>query len=301
MRQPFRIAGLLFVLLLQGICSAQDKWSYKGEAGNKFTTKHYIIYTTMVQGELSGDLSKIMEDANAVYERASGLKSQDGLSCYIFKKRSEWEEYTKETAGDDAKTYLQIRAGGYTVGNKYVIYYAYRNDITTSIMIHEGWHQFLSRMKGRLPPFLEEGIACHLENAKLVDNELVFSRDDNRCEILRRIIEDKAFIPVGKLCTMHSGDIVGGSGEAIDSWYTHCWVFARFLMGGDNGRYKAGLNRMISDISLGQAVDRSGVHNRHGIWIRSSVAPMLAHYLDTDMLTLDMAFRRYMIRLAEDK
>jgi len=74
-------------------------------------------------------------------------------------KPQQWGEVYRKHKGEDATVYLQINRGGYTVGDWFVAYFL------------GGYRQYPSRPprdfistgaapSERIPPFLEEGLAC---------------------------------------------------------------------------------------------------------------------------------------------
>ena len=109
-----------------------------------------------------------MEGALGEYHRvAPGVPlTSTPMKCFVFGTREQWVDFTRRNTGPDAFWYLKINRGGYTVRDWYVSYYV-GEKATLSVAAHEGWHQFASRhFKGRLPPFLEEGIATMFEDLR---------------------------------------------------------------------------------------------------------------------------------------
>src|SRR5438132_976318 len=140
--------------------SSVDSWQYKNEAGWQLHTRHYLIYTTIGEDDVRGMLPQVMEGAYAQYvQLVPGVPlSERAMECYLFRKREEWNDFTRATTGRDAQIYLQIRRGGYALQDRYVAYYIGVNG-TASVAAHEGWHQFVARnCRGRLPAFVEEGL-----------------------------------------------------------------------------------------------------------------------------------------------
>src|SRR5262245_24483764 len=145
---------------------SMSAWSFDGKPAKVVHTDHYLIHTTIEDQEFLDSLAQLMEGALDQYRRLTpGVPmSPDPMECYIFTRRPEWAQSTKEHTCADAAVYLQINLGGYTVRDWYVAYFI--GDVGTySVAAHEGWHQYVARhFKSRLPPFLEEGIATMFEN-----------------------------------------------------------------------------------------------------------------------------------------
>jgi hypothetical protein len=278
-------------------------WSYGDEKGQIIQTTHYQIHTTIQDEDVLALLPQIMEGAMAMYRQvAPGVViSPRPLDCYIFHWRSEWDAYTQRTAGSDASVYLQIRNGGYTMRDRYVAYYIGRSG-TFSVTAHEGWHQFLGRyFIGRVPPFLEEGLACMFESISWKDRlpRWNLSLNPPRAQTLRKTLDAKAAWPLEKLCSMHAGDIIGEPGERIDAFYAQSWAFARFLWEGENGKYRPALQKWLSEAAAGTVYDPTHSHQRAGApWNRYAVKPMLEHYLGTDIKSIEAEYDAFMKNIA---
>src|SRR6185437_3471659 len=158
------------------------------------------------------------------------------MECYFFETRAQWAAYTKAHTGDDAAIYLRVNRGGYTVGDKFVAYWI--GDIgTSSVAAHEGWHQYVARhLKGRLPPFLEEGLACMFEQVQWVEPgkniparpRFDLTRNYPRLAALKASVDGDEMYPLKTLVTMHAGQVVGKRSVKIEAFYAECWAFARF-------------------------------------------------------------------------
>lgn len=273
-----------------------DSWKYEETPAYRLTTRHYTIYTTLKDLQYANEIAQVMEGAFDVYCQLVGSipAGSAAMNCYVFARRDEWADFTRRNTGPTAGVYLQINHGGYTLRDWYVAY-DLGDTRTYSVAAHEGWHQFAARnFAGRLPPFLEEGIACMFEDVQIKNGLPRFNLSVNRirAHALRRAIEKKSLIPLSKLATLHAGEIVGRSGEVIDTFYAQNWAFAKFLREANHGQYAPVLQRLLADTAAGQAYDPSGTHQRNvGGWDPSSVGPMLEHYFD---LPLDEINRRYM-------
>ncbi len=283
-----------------------EPWSWVEEPGRVLKTANYNIHTTIEDPEVLDYLAQIMQGAMAMYRQvAPDVKlSERPLDCYIFHWRSEWEQYTMRFAGQDASVFLQIRNGGYTLRDRYVAYY-YGRLGTYSVAAHEGWHQFAGRhFKGRLPPFLEEGIACMFESVewsgKLPRWNLSVNRE--RVQQLRKAMERNALLPLDKVCAMHAGDVVGEGAEKIDAFYAQAWAFARFLYEADGGRYRPALRKWIAETADGTVYDPTGSHKRTlAPWRPAAVRPMVEHYLGMNMAEITGLYNAWLKHVAYDE
>lgn len=283
-----------------------QSWNFGDEKGTVLESQNYRVYTTIQDEEVRDLLPQVMEGAMAMYRRVAPETptSQRPLECYMFRWRSEWDAYTQRYAGNDAKIYLQIRSGGYTVQDRYVAYYIGKQG-TISVAAHEGWHQFAGRFfKGRLPPFLEEGLACMFETISWQDRLPRWNLSVNapRAQTLRKAIEAKQLWPLEQICAMHAGDIVGDTGDRIDAFYAQAWAFARFLWEAEDGKYRPALQKWLAETAAGTVYDPTRSHTRASApWNRQAVKPIIEHYLGMDLKEVDQAYQAFLKKIAYEE
>ncbi len=285
--------------------SSVEGWSFRGEPARRIKSPHYLIYTTIDDGEITALLPQVMEGALAQYRKvAPGTShSNEPMECYVFEKRNEWEAFTRANTGNDASIYLQIRRGGYAIRDRYVSYYIGRYP-TASVAAHEGWHQYVARhFIGRLPPFIEEGLACMFEGIAWRKNDTLpqwnLSINQVRVQALRKAVETNQLWPLEKVVAMHAGEVVEEKGEKVDAFYAQAWCFARFLYESDNGRFRPNLQRWLAETANGTVYDPTKTHVRTGgPWNRTGVKPMLVHYLNMDFPTIDRMYQAYVRKVA---
>jgi hypothetical protein len=267
-------------------------------------TPHYQIRTTVDDVDVRLNLSQLMEGALSQYTSlAPEVPVTDRrMVCYVFATRPQWADFTARATGTDATVYLQINRGGYAIRDWYVAYYI--GDVGTySVAAHEGWHQYVARhYKGRLPPFLEEGIACMFENIRWTPGGLPrwnLSINAGRAQQLRNAIEDKKLWPLEDLIQMHAGQVVSLPSDRIEPFYAQSWAFARFLREADNARYRPAMRQLLTDIAAGTVYDPTGVHQKSSLqWRPQGVQPMLEHYLGMNLDQIDKAYQEYIRKIA---
>jgi hypothetical protein len=281
-----------------------SEWSFNGRPARTVNSQHYAIHTTISDDALLDSLVMVMEGAYRNYQQLvpptpSGAAKP--MECYIFDARRQWAQFTQDHTGDDAAVYLQINRGGYTVRDWFVAYNIGTVG-TYAVAAHEGWHQYVARnFKSRLPPFLEEGIATMFENISWGPRgpHWNLASNPNRSEKLRDAIEASQLWGLEQLCTMHAGDVVSLSGERIETFYAQNWAFAHFMLYADNGTYRPAFNKMLAELSTGEADQYTG--RRHGPpdnWDPRTVRPLLEHYLNMSMKQIDRAYQAYVRKLA---
>jgi hypothetical protein len=287
-----------------------EPWSYEGKPAKRIVTPHYVIYTTVNDAEIVASIGQLMEGALSQYRRLAPAvaPSDKPMECFLFQSRHQWAAFTKGKTGADAAIYLQINRGGYTVGDWYVAYFI--GDVgTLSVAAHEGWHQYVARnFESRLPPFLEEGLACMFEEVYWGEGRRArsgplprwnFARNRSRLLGLRNAVEGERLIPLAQLASMHAGQVVDQPGEQIEAFYAESWAFAKFLWDGEGGRHRPALRRILTDAAAGTLYPGNNSRRTDGgMWDPESARPLLEHYLGADLATVDAAFQKYVRRLA---
>jgi hypothetical protein len=275
-----------------------------GAAGKRVTTAHYLIETTLDNADLVDRVAQVMEGAMGQYRKlAPGVPPTDRpLECFVFANRNQWAQFTESQTGADAKVYLRINRGGYAVRDWFVAYFIGDRE-TLSVAAHEGFHQYVGRhFKRRPPPFLEEGLATLFEAVEW-DRDLPrwrWSSNPTRSNGLTRAVREKATLPLSELCTMHAGQVVSKQAWRVEAFYAQAWGFARFLMDGQGGRYRAGLATMLADLAAGRGAAANAGPGPQGLWNPRTAKPLLEHYLGKDLDELDREYQRYLERVVED-
>jgi hypothetical protein len=276
------------------------------EAVKVVRSQHYEIYSTIQdRPDMLNRLAQLMEGAFGMYRTLAPTVTPTNhpMRCYMFNTRVQWMDFTRLHTGLDSSVYLKISRGGYTIHDWYVAYYIGETS-TYSVAAHEGWHQFVARhFRGRLPPFLEEGLACMFEDVQW-DNDLPrfnLSLNPDRETSLRRASDANALFPLSELITLHAGQVVGKSGIRIEAFYSQCWAFARYLWEGENGKYRPALQKLLADAAAGTIYDPTGsLRLAYLGWNPAGVRPMLEHYLGADIPTIEAGYRQFIHKVAYD-
>jgi len=269
---------------------------------------HYEIYSTIQdRPEMLSRLAQLMEGAFGMYRTVAPMvvPTDYPMRCYMFNNKVQWMDFTRQHTGMDANVYLQINRGGYTIHDWYVAYYI--GDVDTySVASHEGWHQFVARhFKGRLPPFLEEGLACMFEHVEWTNDDLPrfnLSLNPERALSLRRVVDANELFPLSKLITLHAGNIIGLPGIRIEAFYSQNWAFARYLWDGDGGKNRPALERLLADTAAGTIYDPTGSLRRAYLgWNPAGVQPLLEHYLGQNLDAIDADYQLFIHKVAYDE
>lgn len=279
-----------------------EAWAFEGQPAWRIRSPHYLVSTTLDDEQYSQRIAQLMESALGQYRLLAPGVTPGGrpMQCYLFATRMQWARFTAQSTGEDAQVYLQIVRGGYTVRDIAVAYDMGERP-TYSVLAHEGWHQFVGRhFRGRLPPFLEEGIACMFEDVQWEYGPPTWDWSANyrRAFRLRNCIDDGTLYPLEKLITLHAGEVINDSPQHIEAFYAQSWGFALFLWNAEGGRYRPALQKLLNDTAAGTVADRTHSHQRlANPWRPDAVKGILENYLAMPLGEIESAYLKYIRQL----
>ena len=282
-----------------------ENWDVNGSPGCRVLSPHYVVYSTVPDRQMLTRVGELLEGALSVYQSmAPDIPGSDRpMECYLFATRPQWVSFTKAHTGDDAAIYLRVNRGGYTIGDWFVAYWIGETG-TFSVAAHEGWHQYVARhLNGRLPPFVEEGMACMFEQVTWEGDLPRWDLSQNTARLagLRAAVHQNQTLALSRLIRMHAGQVVGKPSGQIEAFYAQSWAFAQFLYNGEGGKYRPGLRRMLGDAARGRLFhDSSRQLPRGPLWDPNTARPMLEHYLQTDFQHIEQAYDRFIRQLARE-
>jgi hypothetical protein len=281
-----------------------EPWEFEGQAGQKLITEHYVIHSTINDQQIVAGVAQVLEGALTQYRQLAPdvPLTQRPLECFLFANRQQWVRFTVEHTGEDATVYLQINRGGYTVGDWFVAYFL--GDIGTySVAAHEGFHQYLGRhLQQRIPPFLEEGLACMFEDVTWDGNLPRWDLTVNygRQSALRQAVAEDRLLPLADLMNTHAGLVVNRSHEKIALFYAQCWAFARFMREAEGGRFQPALARMLADAAAGRLMGDEPPRKDKTLWSPRVAGPVLEAYLAMPMPQIERRYRAFLQHAAKE-
>lgn len=270
-------------------------------------TEHYKLYTTLLEPLMLRQMPAFLESAYNAYQSQlpEPISSGRPLEVYLFDTRGQWEAFTRSFAGNDARVYLQIQRGAYTLNGIIVAYNIGRKQ-TFSVIGHEGWHQFNQRLfVYRLPSWLDEGIATLFETCNYTQGRFVFepSRNLMRLGSLKETLLAKQVIPLRQLITLNPGQVLNGHGndDAVVAFYAQNYALVRFLR-----EYKYGIRlRKYHAMLLGGANGAWPLQNDFAsiaadrtrpltVGWNTQVSPVLfAYYIAPDINVLETQYEEF--------
>ncbi|RLS61815.1 MAG: hypothetical protein DWH97_12680 [Planctomycetota bacterium] len=283
-----------------------EPWSYAGNTGECIDTGTHRIHSTLRDPVISDRIQIFLPTALDHYRSALvALPEPDGpIDVYLFGSRSEWLAYTRERLPQEAAMYEKIGRGGYTIEGDAVLYDIGRWD-TFTIAAHEGWHAYTQRVfRHSLPLWLEEGVACYMEGVRAgVDGgPPVFMpwRNFERFGELREVMSRERFVALQDLVQGTPQDYLRDGRRTLLGYYAQTWALVHFLVEGEGGRYRAGLERLLVDAVEGRIAstlwesNRAGTRNERRLAIGRQVGPaVLREYFAEDIARIGAEYEAF--------
>src|SRR5437016_5184112 len=90
------------------LAMSTSAWTFDGRPARTIKTDHYVIHTTIEDTEFLESLVQVMEGALSQYRAMTpGVElSSRPMECYVFARRPQWAQFTRERTGTDASVYL---------------------------------------------------------------------------------------------------------------------------------------------------------------------------------------------------
>jgi hypothetical protein len=288
-----------------------EVWNNPYGEGLCIRTRHYRIYTTLQEGLMLPQVPVYLESVYTAYQNQlpSPMSDSDPMDVYLFGTRQQWEQYTRDTAGEHAEAYLQIVKGAYTAGGRVV---AYNIGLTQTFALigHEGWHQFnQTRFVYRLPSWLDEGIATLFETYRKQDGQFVFEPQRNlmRLGALRQTVLQNRLLPVRQLITLNPGQFLdaSGSSDSILTFYAQNYALVRFLRENNYGIRLRNYHHLLNDGAAGHwplqgdfallAADRT--RNLTVGWNMQVSPALFTRYIDDDLDRFDAEYKAFCAKI----
>jgi hypothetical protein len=228
---------------------------------------------------------------------------------YVFADRSQWEHFTRNFAGEQARMFYKIKAGAYCHNDACVAY-----DIgpkrTFLAIGHEGWHQFNGRIfRYRLPSWLDEGVAMLFEEHKIEDESIYFtpSKNDYRRKSLGDTLTNNKIIPLRELTVINPGQVLAtDETEDVMAFYSQSYALIRFLREADNGKRMGIYQRLLADglwgnwpldeVSKEVAIDRN--KPRTVLWNHIVGTLLFQKYVSEDFERIEKEYLAFCRRIA---
>lgn len=288
-----------------------EDWDNPYGPGLIIQTRHYRIYTTLLEPLMLRQVPGYVESAFNAYESQlpRPIESQQLMDIYLFDTRQQWESFTKTFTGPESVVYLRITKGAYVVNGSCVAYNIGRKQ-TFSVIGHEGWHQFNQHLFAyRLPSWLDEGIATLFETCRYSQGRFVFEPGQNlmRLGSLKETMQKGSFIPLHQLMLLNPGQVLNddGNDDAVIAFYAQNYALVRFLREHNYGirlrKYHAMLlgaaegTWPLTDVYTTLAADRR--QRLTANWNSQVSAALYNAYINEDIQRLDAEYRDFCAKI----
>lgn len=228
-----------------------EPWERGPQGGQKLTTPHYVVYTTVEDPVLVESFPGLIERAYEYYRELvpAGREPRERMKVYLFARRGHWEYFTKRFTGERAGTFLKIRGGGYSERGVSVIQYV-AHQVTFPLLAHEGFHQYLYHcVHPAVPAWVNEGLAVVCEGQRWTTSGL--ERFDPwynpmRQNLLAESLLKKRLFPLAELLGTHAGQVIHETSTKVGTYYAQVWALMLFLREGEDGKYAERFEQLLS-------------------------------------------------------
>ncbi|KAA0220035.1 MAG: DUF1570 domain-containing protein [Planctomycetota bacterium] len=241
-------------------------WAWGGRAGQRLTSEHFVVYTTVEDAALARSFPVLLERAYREHRlRMPALRPNElRMETFVFGSRREWEAYTRTEYPQSFAVYRLIRAGGFTEGGRAVLFHT-TPAVTLATVAHESWHQYVETCAGgTLPAWLNEGLACYHESFDFTHTppRPIPLNNSFRLEHLRQSLTTGSRFTLRELLETEPGEVLSRDDASVtQTYYAGVWALTAFLCHGQGGRFAKAFDRMMSDAASGTL----------GIRVRASV------------------------------
>jgi len=235
-------------------------WSFDGGQGSNLRTAYFSIYTTETDPVMVERLPRFLEAALDRYSTAAGMMKlpmpRQKMETFVMANRPQWQALTVRILGSSARPLTYIERGGFTTGGRSFLYNIGQSD-TFAIASHEGWHQFTQiTFAEQMPIWLEEGMATLMEGHRWSGQGVLFLPWGNpeRYNGLCAAASKRTLLSLEDILTQSPQSLMnrpGNSNEPAVAYYAQVWSLVHFLREGEGGRYRPGLEKLLSDAASG--------------------------------------------------
>ncbi|MFH1230223.1 MAG: DUF1570 domain-containing protein [Planctomycetota bacterium] len=214
-----------------------DKENLPWDKARTKETDHYVITANLTQEALD-DLCFLMEcfffEASRIFKFYNAPDYK--LKVYVFKNNDEYD-----------KNGGIFGSGGVFMGDRIMTFY--QPSHTTSVLLHEGTHQFVHMVcSSKVPLWIHEGLASYYESSKFEGTSLktnIVNRE--RLKKMQERISQKTASTFDDIINLD----VGFSGYE----YAHSWSLIYFFMNYKNGHYANSFDKYF------QGIKKEGIHS----------------------------------------
>ena len=256
-----------------------------------FQSRHYLIHTDLTRAEavpLGLHLDAVHGDFSRRFRGFPGPESTAPLPVYLFRHAADYHRYLAGRGVHADHSGGMFFQGG-VQGDALATWVTGRDPaVTLRVLQHEGFHQFAAARLGRLPHWVNEGLAQYYEDAPLVDGRLfVGELDADRLAGLRAALLAGEAWPLPAMLASEGStwiDLLHRDPERSRTLYAQSWSLVYFLIHAEGGRYREAFLNYLRQLSLGQSPevalrtafgisDAGAMQARWAAWLAGAAPP----------------------------
>ncbi|MBI5778944.1 MAG: FHA domain-containing protein [Planctomycetes bacterium] len=205
-------------------------------------TEHYIIKANISQESID-DLCFLMECFYFEAKKIFKVTRDPGTKLKIFVFKNDKEYYANGGSSGSRGIFRD------TGSDKQIMTF-YQPPLTTSVLLHEGTHQFVNIACSNVPIWINEGLATYYESSKFEGTALKTNIvNNNRLQLIRDLILKKDVPRLEDIINIRQANFTIYE-------YAHCWSLVYFFMNYSQGQYADELEAYF------EAIKRKGFENR---------------------------------------
>jgi hypothetical protein len=237
----------------------------------EYKSEHYVISSDISQPlcfQAANLLEKFYAKFNIHLRRVAGQEKRT-FRVYLFSGRAGYDAYTKDLLGKEKKN----TAGLYSPLVKQLLIWNLPDAESMMRTIrHEGFHQYLDRLVGWSPVWLNEGLAEYFEGSRLVN--AAWSDGEMQPGHVR-LLQKSAMTPLKDFVRIHPGAFY--EPKSVDLNYAEAWAFVHFLLN-SGAKNKQRFERLL-DALIGGAKPRAAIAEVFDEASLSKLEPEFADYV----------------------
>ncbi len=212
----------------------------------EYSSRNFTVHSD-IDRQICFDAAQELEAALRLYQMRldrMGFATRDRARAlvYIFSGRAGYDSY----AGDLFSNAPEATAGLFSPALKQIlVWIPPERDQLFQTLRHEGLHQFLDALLGRLPTWLNEGLAEYFENTKLIRGVSTPGQPDlHHLAILSA--EGYPWIPYRELFAMPTDEFYRDSSGK----YAQSWALVHWIQNADRSTAQL-MQRFLKELSVG--------------------------------------------------
>lgn len=224
----------------------------------KFQSRRYVVYTDLPIEQAkpyAAHMDAVYDEYNRRLSKAGfRARSNTRFPFYLLKDHKSYVAFLKSIGIDGEHSGGMFFPGRSTSGLATFVGRQSEARIH-DVVEHEGFHQFAHLRIGRLPFWVNEGMAEYFEAGTFIGKKYVTGQaNKTRLEYLRRELKKGTAIPFKDVILMTGAQWHENMGTPKGQLqYAQSWSMVHFLVHGERGKYQKAFMDYLTHINKGQS------------------------------------------------